>query len=81
MNKKTIIAVVIALALALAVAGGAIIALQWPTAEPLQQDGSAATENKILFYRNPMNPEVTSDKPMQDDMGMDYVPVYENAVK
>ena len=76
MNKKTIIAVVIALV----VAGGAIVALQWPTAEPLKQDGSAATENKILFYRNPMNPEVTSDKPMQDEMGMDYVPVYENAV-
>ncbi len=76
MNKKTIIAVVIALV----VAGGAIVALQWPTAEPLKQDGSAATENKILFYRNPMNPEVTSDKPMQDEMGMDYVPVYETAV-
>ena len=32
---------------------------------------------KILFYRNPMNPSVTSPVPKKDDMGMDYVPVYE----
>jgi len=32
---------------------------------------------KILYYRNPMNPEVTSPVPMKDQMGMDYVPVYE----
>ena len=35
---------------------------------------------KILFYRNPMNPAIKSDKPMKDDMGMDYVPVYEDEV-
>ena len=29
-----------------------------------------------LFYRNPMNPTVTSPVPMKDSMGMDYVPVY-----
>src|SRR3990167_3043219 len=32
---------------------------------------------KVLYYRNPMNPEVTSPVPMKDAMGMDYVPVYE----
>ena len=31
---------------------------------------------KILYYRNPMNPEVTSPVPMKDQMGMDYIPVY-----
>ncbi len=31
---------------------------------------------KILFYRNPMNPSVTSPVPAKDSMGMDYVPVY-----
>jgi Cu(I)/Ag(I) efflux system membrane fusion protein len=31
---------------------------------------------KILFYRNPMNPSVTSPVPMKDEMGMDYIPVY-----
>lgn len=34
-------------------------------------------KNNILYYRNPMNPEVTSSVPMKDPMGMDYVPVYE----
>lgn len=32
---------------------------------------------KILYYRNPMDPKVTSPVPMKDSMGMDYVPVYE----
>ena len=36
-----------------------------------------AGERKILYYRNPMNPEVNSPVPMKDQMGMDYVPVYE----
>jgi Cu(I)/Ag(I) efflux system membrane fusion protein len=35
-------------------------------------------EKKVLFYRNPMNPTITSPVPMQDEMGMDYVPVYES---
>ncbi len=34
-------------------------------------------ERKLLYYRNPMNPQVTSSVPMKDPMGMDYVPVYE----
>lgn len=37
---------------------------------------SAPPERKVLFYRNPMNPKVTSPVPAQDEMGMDYVPVY-----
>jgi len=37
---------------------------------------SVATEPKVLFYRNPMNPAVTSPIPAKDEMGMDYVPVY-----
>jgi RND family efflux transporter MFP subunit len=31
---------------------------------------------RILFYRNPMNPDITSPVPAKDEMGMDYVPVY-----
>src|SRR3989338_8320225 len=34
-------------------------------------------DRKILFYRAPMNPEITSPTPKKDEMGMDYVPVYE----
>jgi RND family efflux transporter MFP subunit len=37
---------------------------------------SAQQERHILFYRNPMDPAVTSPVPMKDPMGMDYVPVY-----
>lgn len=36
-----------------------------------------AEEKKILFYRNPMNPAITSPVPKKDEMGMDYTPVYE----
>lgn len=33
-------------------------------------------EREILFYRNPMNPTITSPVPAKDWMGMDYIPVY-----
>jgi len=36
----------------------------------------ASSERKPLFYRNPMNPTVTSPVPAKDAMGMDYIPVY-----
>jgi len=32
---------------------------------------------KVKFYRNPMDPSITSPVPAKDSMGMDYVPVYE----
>jgi membrane fusion protein, copper/silver efflux system len=35
---------------------------------------------KIAFYRSPMDPRQTSPTPRQDEMGMDYVPVYEDEV-
>jgi len=34
-------------------------------------------EKKIKYWASPMNPAQHSAKPMKDDMGMDYVPVYE----
>ncbi|MGZ8233741.1 efflux RND transporter periplasmic adaptor subunit, partial [Methylobacter tundripaludum] len=44
----------------------------------LQQnpDATAVSERKLLYYRHPMNPKVTSPTPAKDDMGMDYLPVY-----
>jgi Cu(I)/Ag(I) efflux system membrane fusion protein len=63
-----------ALMLAIGLAGGYWFAQQ--KAAPL----SAVPEQaQPLFYRNPMNPAVTSPTPMQDSMGMDYVPVYAGA--
>jgi Cu(I)/Ag(I) efflux system membrane fusion protein/cobalt-zinc-cadmium efflux system membrane fusion protein len=44
-----------------------------PAATP---DEKAGGERKILFYRNPMDPTITSPVPAKDEMGMDYVPVY-----
>ena len=39
-------------------------------------DGDGHGARKILFYRSPMDPSVTSPEPRKDEMGMDYVPVY-----
>lgn len=39
-----------------------------------KQTGSATGEP--LYYRHPHKPDIASDKPMKDEMGMDYVPVY-----
>jgi Cu(I)/Ag(I) efflux system membrane fusion protein len=41
------------------------------------EDAAPREPGKILFYRNPMRPDVTSPVPMKDEMGMDYVPVRE----
>jgi Cu(I)/Ag(I) efflux system membrane fusion protein len=38
-------------------------------------------KGKLLFYRSPMNPSLTSQVPRKDEMGMDYVPVYEGELK
>jgi len=35
-------------------------------------------ERKIAFYRSPMDPRQTSPTPRKDEMGMDYVAVYED---
>lgn len=36
----------------------------------------SAVAKQPLFYRNPMDPSITSPVPAKDNMGMDYVPVY-----
>lgn len=36
----------------------------------------AAAQRKILFYRHPMRPDISSPVPAKDEMGMDYIPVY-----
>jgi len=44
--------------------------------QKLDQVSSDENNKKILFYRNPMNPAITSPTFQQDEMGMDYIPVY-----
>lgn len=55
--------------------------LYWWTQGPQQTAASdtaaAPKEKKILFYRHPMQPSITSKVPSKDEMGMDYIPVYE----
>jgi Cu(I)/Ag(I) efflux system membrane fusion protein len=40
--------------------------------------GGAGGERKIAFYRSPMDPKQTSPVARKDEMGMDYLPVYED---
>lgn len=72
MNKNTIILVL--LTLVVGVGGGYWLATK--TAPSSTSMGSPEQAKKPLFYRNPMNPAITSAVPAQDDMGMDYIPVY-----
>ncbi len=39
-------------------------------------DAKPSGAKKLLYYRHPMNPQVTSSTPAKDEMGMDYVAVY-----
>jgi len=74
MNKLLLITIPITLIIGL-------LAGYWlaDSGQSVQQVESSPAERKILFYRNPMNPAITSAVPAQDSMGMDYLPVYEQA--
>ncbi|MBI3019576.1 MAG: hypothetical protein HYY61_06790, partial [Deltaproteobacteria bacterium] len=49
--------------------------------EPRKSEAPSKKEKKLLFYRHPMNPKVTSPTPAKDEMGMDYVAVYEDEIQ
>lgn len=71
MNKQTLLISIIMLTIGLG--GGYWISKN-------SGSGSGENENESerppLFYRNPMNPSVTSPTPAKDGMGMDYIPVF-----
>jgi Cu(I)/Ag(I) efflux system membrane fusion protein len=46
-----------------------------------QAPSPAGDKGKLLFYRNPMDPSITSPVFLKDQMGMDYIPVYEGDLK
>lgn len=49
--------------------------------EPVPERGTPSPgERHVLFYRNPMDPSVTSPVPAKDPMGMDYLPVWSDEV-
>ncbi|HFD92682.1 MAG TPA: efflux transporter periplasmic adaptor subunit, partial [Gammaproteobacteria bacterium] len=63
MNKNAILAAGVALVVGLG--GGYLISMQ---KQPAQEAPAAAQDSrKPLFYRHPMNPEITSPVPAKDD--------------
>ena len=76
MNRQTVIGVLAALVIG---GGGGYWAATWLGNRDMASDVEpemASTQREVLFYRNPMNPAITSPVPAQDEMGMDYIPVY-----
>ncbi len=78
MNKNLIIALVM---LAIGAGIGYVAALRQAPVRSASTGSEAAApgsedKGKPLFYRNAMNPSVTSPVPAKDSMGMDYEPVY-----
>ncbi|MEQ8660321.1 MAG: efflux RND transporter periplasmic adaptor subunit [Gammaproteobacteria bacterium] len=63
-----------------ALAGGAAMYLYRDAfAPPPLAHTDAPPARAPLYYRNPMNPAITSPVPATDEMGMDYIPVYADA--
>jgi Cu(I)/Ag(I) efflux system membrane fusion protein len=72
MNKNIITAAIISLL----IGGGAGYWFASEKTSDTVNQQSDSSEPKPLFYRNPMNPAITSPVPAQDEMGMEYIPVY-----
>ncbi len=78
MNKTLIGSIGITLAVGIGIGYGFSL-YKSPKTDSISSPKAATTKKetkKILFYRNAMNPAVTSPVPAKDSMGMDYVPVY-----
>ena len=76
MNKSS--SVLLSLLALAAGAGGGYFAASQNVLRKADQPAATmdAAKRRPLFYRNPMNPEVTSPVPAKDDMGMEYIAVY-----
>ena len=46
--------------------------------QKVDREATKKADRKILYYRHPMKGEITSPTPAKDEMGMDYIPVYED---
>ena len=75
--KKTKPYIILAAGLIIGIGIGTLMMFYVIPAGINMKTGPVTNEKKILFYRNPMNPSVTSQTPARDNMGMDYIPVYE----
>ena len=70
---KRFVYLFISLAIGAVIGGAAVVYYGRPAPRPQAQ---VKKERVVLYYRNPMNPAVTSPVPAKDNMGMDYAPVY-----
>lgn len=76
MNKHgSVKSVGVVILILIIVSGGGLILRKYLSTTSVKD----VQKKKVLFYRSPMNPKVTSPTPMKDEMGMDYVPVYEES--
>ncbi|MFA5242364.1 MAG: efflux RND transporter periplasmic adaptor subunit [Sulfuricella sp.] len=74
MKTRTII-VLLVLVSSIALGAGYWLGMKQTGAAPATPD-AVKIERKVLYYRNPMGQPDTSPVPRQDEMGMDYIPVY-----
>ena len=61
-------------------AGAAALLLRDEAAEPTGSESETGGDRRILYWRAPMDPTYTSDRPGKSPMGMDLIPVYEDEV-
>ena len=52
------------------------IAAPSPASQTQTGPASPKGQRRVLYYRSPMDPRVTSPVPAKDSMGMDFIPVY-----
>lgn len=72
MKKKNVLIIILVFALAIV-----LLITGFMAGSTSRKEAPMAATKKILYYRNPMNPQITSPVPLKDQMGMEYVPVYE----
>ena len=70
MNKSIIFTAIVTLAI------GLVFGYWFAGKSDDDRRATSDDAREVLFYRNPMNPSVTSSVPAKDAMGMDYVAVY-----
>jgi len=74
MNKQTVIVAVLMLTVGLG--AGYFLSLAPSSTTMNAANINKEVVKKALFYRNPMNPNITSPVAAKDEMGMDYIPVF-----
>jgi len=75
MNKSILLTAAIMLSVGLGV-GYWLFGSDMSSHSETERSAMADKEKQPLFYRSPMNPEITSPVPAKGPMGMDYIPVY-----